>query len=181
MVKGSPHSPLSINHLLLTIRNSLFSFSENLSPVFSVRSPVADPLFTGPMKQHRYEFIFLAGLFGAVYLYGFSFDDFSETELGRLSYLWVAALVFGTHGLIASELNEIVASGQAATVGEAFEVRKKMEDRSFLSKMASVMMPSFRLLTAASDRKRPFFSAVLAAVLWTAGLAFFFEAIFPFL
>ena len=68
------------------------------------------------MKQHLYEFIFLAGLFGAVYLYGFSFDDFSETELVRLSYLWVAALVFGMHGLIASELNEIVASGQAATI-----------------------------------------------------------------
>ncbi len=131
------------------------------------------------LSKHHYEIIFLAGLFGAAYLYGFSFDDFSETALVRLSYLWVAALVFGTHGLIASELSEIVASGQAATIKEAFEVRKKMEGRSFLSKMASVMMPSFLLITAASDRKRPFFSAVLATVLWIAGLAFFFEAIFP--
>ena len=165
----------------MTIRNFLFLFSENLSPIWSVRGSVADHLFTGPMKRskHRYEFIFLAGLFGAVYLYGFSFDDFSETALVRLSYLWIAALVFGTHGLIASELSEIVASGQAATIKEAFEVRKKMEGRSFLSKMASVMMPSFLLLTAAGDHKRPFFSAVLATVLWIAGLVFFFEAIFP--
>ncbi len=131
------------------------------------------------MKQHRYELIILAGFFGAVYLYGVAFNDFSETELVRLSYLWIAALVFGTHGLIASELNEIVASGQAATIGEAFDVRKKMEGRTFLSKMASVMMPSFRLLAAANDPKRPFFCAVLATVLWIAGLAFFFEAIFP--
>ena len=131
------------------------------------------------MTQRIYELLFLAGLFGAVYLYAFAFDDFSETELVRLSYLWVAALVFGTHGLIASELNEIVAAGRATTTKEALAVRKKMEGRSFLSKMVSVMMPSFLLVTAAGSRQRPFFTAVLAAVLWIAGLAFFFEAIFP--
>lgn len=131
------------------------------------------------LSQRLYEVLFLAGLFGAVYLYVFAFDDFSETALVRLSYVWIAAVVFGTHGLIASELNEIVEAGEAATIGEAFAVRKKKAGRSFLSKMASVMMPSFLLVTAAGGRKRPFFSATLATVLWIAALAFFFEAIFP--
>ena len=130
-------------------------------------------------SKRLYELIFLAGLFGTVYLYAFAFDDFSETELVRLSYLWVAALVFGTHGLIATELDEIVTAGRAETTKEAFEVRRKMGGRSFLSKMASVMMPSFLLVTAAGSRQRPFLTAVLATVLWIAGLAFFFEAIFP--
>ena len=126
-----------------------------------------------------YEGIFLAGLLAAVYLYGMAFDDFSETALVRLSYGWVAALVFGTHGLIACEVKDTIASGHAATTREALTIRKETPNRSFPSRLASVMLWSFLLTTSVSDRRNPFLSAVLATMIWTAVLVFFFEAIFP--
>ena len=130
------------------------------------------------LSQRVYEFSILIGLIAAIYLYGFAFDDFSETELVWLSYGWIAALVFGMHGVIACELNEIIAAGKAETEGEALRVRREAKDRSLFSKLSSVMIWSFMLTTAATNR-RPFLSAVLATVVWMALLAFFFEAIFP--
>ena len=130
-------------------------------------------------SKNVYELFLVIGLLSALYLYVIAFDDFSETELVRLSYGWIAALIFGTHGLIGVELNEIVASGRAASFREALEVRRETKDRSIFSKAASVMLWSYLLITAASEHKRPFLSAVLATVIWIALLAFFLEAIFP--
>ena len=129
-------------------------------------------------SKHVYEAAILIGLAAAVYLYGFAFDDFSETDLVRLSYGWFAALIFGTHGLIASELKEIFEAGQAETTREAIGIRKKTENRPVLSKFASLMLPSYLLMTTAANRSS-FLTAVLATVIWIALLAFFFEAIFP--
>ena len=130
------------------------------------------------LSKHVYEAAILIGLAAAVYLYGFAFDDFSETDLVRLSYGWFAALIFGTHGLIASELKDIFEAGQAETTSEALSVRKKTENRSILSKLATVMLPSYLLMTTATNRN-PLLTAILASVIWIALLAFFFEAIFP--
>ncbi len=131
------------------------------------------------LQKHLYELLFLAGLFAAVYLYGFAFDDFSETELVRLSYLWIGALVFGVHGLIASELDEIMAAGHAETIEDALRVRAETKGRSLLSKLASAMLLSFRGVRALFGGRSPFLQTVAATVLWLAALAFFFEAIFP--
>ncbi len=131
------------------------------------------------LQKHLYELLFLAGLFAAVYLYGFAFDDFSETELVRLSYVWIGAIVFGAHGLIAWELREIMAAGQAETPQEALRVRSKTEGRSLLSKLSSSMLWSFLGVRALFGGRRPVLLAVAATLIWLAGLAFFFEAIFP--
>ena len=173
MVNVEPHSQLAIHY-------SLFAPRLEPSAVLLVKNIASTTLSTCLMKRskHVYEFAILIGLVAAVYLYGFSFDDFSETELVRLSYGWFAALVFGTHGLIACELKEVFDAGEAETPREALRVRRQTKNRSLLSIFASVALPSFLLITSATDR-RPFLTALLATVIWIALLAFFFEAIFP--
>ncbi len=130
------------------------------------------------LSKHVYEVFILIGLAAAVYLYGFSFDDFSETELVQLSYGWIAALAFGTHGLLACELKEIFDAGQAETTGEAIRVRRKTKNRSLLSIFATVVLPSYLLITTATSRN-PLLIAVLATVIWVALLFLFLEGIFP--
>jgi hypothetical protein len=131
------------------------------------------------LSNRFFELCMLLGLLGAIYLYGFAFDDFSETDLVRVSYLWVAAIIFGTHGLLAHEFKTIRASGRAETTPDVLDVRKKAENRSLFSKVATAMLWSFLLTTTEATRAQPIRSAALATVIWVAGLAFFFEAIFP--
>ncbi len=130
-------------------------------------------------SKRVYELVMLAGLAAAVYLYAFHFDDFSETALVRISYLWIGALAFGGHGLLAGELNAIIEAGQAETRMEARQVRARQEGRSLLSRFATLWMLSYLLITPSKGRSRPFLTALLATVLWLAVLAFFLEAIFP--
>ena len=131
------------------------------------------------LSKRVFEFAILIGLVAIIYIYSFAFDDFSETELVRLSYLWFSACIFGTHGLISYELKALVDSGQAETARDALKVRSQNKERSLFSKVSSLMLWSFMLITAATDRRRPFLSAVLATIIWILLLAFFFEAIFP--
>ena len=131
------------------------------------------------LPKRVYEFAILLGLIAAVGIYGFGFDYFSETELVQLSYLWIAALAFGAHGLIASELSEIIEAGQAETTSEALGVRGKNKNRSLFSKFSTLLLPSFLLITAPTNLRNPILIAVLATVIWLMLLVFFFEGIFP--
>lgn len=129
--------------------------------------------------KHIYELLLLAGVSGAIYLYAFAFDAFSETELVRLSYLWIVALIFGSHGLIASELNEVVATTEASTLKEALPLWRKLPERSFFSKLAGLFQFSFIPTLALAGGRQPFLIALMAVLFWIAGLVFFFEAVFP--
>ena len=129
--------------------------------------------------KHLYEFFFLAGVFGAVYLYAFHFDDFSETELVRVSYLWIAALVFGAHGISATEVKALMDAGQAETYHAAITARGKQENRSFLSRLAGVFLPSYLGIMALFKMKQPLLVALTAVVGWIFVLFLFLEGIFP--
>ena len=131
-------------------------------------------------SKRLFEFFILAGLIAALYLYAFAFNDFSETELVYLSYAWIGALVFGTHGLLGYEFSQVLTDGEAAKpLGEILTARRQLPDRSFFSKVATLFLWSFLLTTPASTRHRPLACALLATVIWVAGLMFFFEVIFP--
>ena len=52
-----------------------------------------------PLKK-IYQIAIIAGITLAVFLYGFAFDNFSETELVRLAYLWLPLIFFGLAGYI---------------------------------------------------------------------------------
>ncbi|MFQ5572376.1 MAG: hypothetical protein ACE5G0_22090 [Rhodothermales bacterium] len=130
-------------------------------------------------SKRVYEGLILAGIFTAIYVYGFAFNDFSETELVRLSYVWIPAIIFGTHGLIATEANEIVEAGRAASHHEAVPLRAHEEGRTLLSRFSSLLLVSYYLVLMIADGRRPVLLALMAAVLWTIALSVFFEGIFP--
>ena len=50
------------------------------------------------MKYRMFEYIGVIGLFLAIELYLTKFDEYSETELVRWSYLWLPMIVFGAVG-----------------------------------------------------------------------------------
>lgn len=129
--------------------------------------------------NHLYEFFFLAGFFGAVYLYAFHFDDFSETELVRVSYAWIAALVFGGHGIIASEVKAVLDTDAAATVNQSITARGKLENRSYLSRLATVFLFSYVGIVSLLKLKQPLPIALVAVAGWIGALFLFLEGIFP--
>ncbi|NRB51476.1 MAG: hypothetical protein HRU41_27640 [Saprospiraceae bacterium] len=53
--------------------------------------------------MQRYFFLgtLISGLLLMFYLYLLHFDDFSETELVRVSYYWLPLIIFGLSGLAA--------------------------------------------------------------------------------
>ena len=126
-----------------------------------------------------YEAFIALGLGAAVYLYVVAFDDFSETALVRLSYVWVGVLAFGLHGRLASELSAAVAAGEAETTRAAVGVIEKKPGRSWFARLSIVALPTLLLFTNEPTRRKPFLAALLVTVLVLATLAFFFEAIFP--
>lgn len=121
----------------------------------------------------------LIGLIVAIYLYGFAFDDFSETELVQVSYIWIAAIIFGTHGLLAYEYAALLTEDETLTTTEVLKQRREQPNRSLFSKISSAFLWSFLLMTTAPSRRRPVLCGLLAVVIWIAGLIFFFEVIFP--
>lgn len=126
-----------------------------------------------------YEAFIALGMGAAVYLYLVAFDDFSETELVRLSYGWIGVLAFGLHGLLASQLSAAVAAGEAETTRAAIGTLEKKPNRSWLARLSLVAFPTLLLFTNEPTRRKPVLAALLATVLVLAALAFFFEAIFP--
>lgn len=52
------------------------------------------------MQRYFYLGTLIGGLLLMIYLYLLHFDDYSETELVKLSYYWSPLIVFGLFGLL---------------------------------------------------------------------------------
>lgn len=130
------------------------------------------------LPKRFYEFLLLLGLVAMIYLYAVAFDDFSETELVQLSYGWLALVVFGAHGLIASEIESLQEAG-GLTYAEARRARGQQPNRSPFSYMATFFMLSFEIVRKLFGARSPLVLAATATVLWLGALFLFLEGIFP--
>lgn len=130
------------------------------------------------LPRRAYEFLFLLGLVAMIYLYTVAFDDYSETELVQLSYGWLALVVFGAHGLIASEIAALQ-EADGLTYAEARRARGQQPRRSPFSYMATFFMLSFEVVRKLFGGRSPFWLATAATVLWLGALFLFLEGIFP--
>ncbi|MEZ5040747.1 MAG: hypothetical protein R2828_12660 [Saprospiraceae bacterium] len=54
------------------------------------------------MQRYVYLGALIGGLLLMFYLYLLHFDDYSETELVKLSYYWLPLTIFGFYGLLAA-------------------------------------------------------------------------------
>ncbi len=130
------------------------------------------------MPKRLYELAFLGGLLLMMYLYLFHFDDFSETELVRISYVWLPAIIFGTHGLIAQAIHALKEADASLDTSGAISAWTKT-DRSIFERLATVFIPSYLGVQALFGGKSPLLLAIAATLIWVGLLIFFFEAIFP--
>lgn len=132
------------------------------------------------LPKRFYEFLFLLGLVAMVYLYTVAFDDFSETELVQLSYGWVGLIVFGAHGLIATEADAILAaSSDTLAYRDALRLRSQQPGRSPFSYMAGFFGLSFAVVHKFVGGRNPLYLAVAATIVWLGLLFLFLEGIFP--
>ena len=113
------------------------------------------------------------GICLAVYIYGFKFDDLSETQLVNLTPAWMFPVVFGIYGFIAQQLIRLVQNGQAETLREAVYVWT----RAFGALGLIPMLPFLMV----ARWQHSLATAFLAALVWAILLAVFFSAVFPHL
>jgi hypothetical protein len=135
-------------------------------------SPVAVP--TGAVEPVALTALYLTGLTGGLtgagLIYLVMFDDFSESELVTITPLWFFPLVFGLYGLVSQRLLRRIATGRAATLGEAARMSIDVAGH-----WAALVLFPFLVLKWRSS----LLVSLAAAVFWAVLLWLFFELLFP--
>ena len=126
-----------------------------------------------------YILLFSAGFFGAVYVYGYHFNDFSETEMVQTSYLWFPAVFGGMFGALADDLRGLVLTGEASSTTEALTKWKSLELPIVYRVLVTPFRPLFFAFIHAFGGRDPRIVAFSAVIMSTGFLILFFEAIFP--
>ena len=112
----------------------------------------------------------LGGLLGAGIVYLVMFDEFDESELVTITPLWFFPVVFGFYGLVSQRLLRRIASGRAATLGEAARI-----SIGVAGPLAGLVLFPFLVLKWRSS----LLVSAAAAVFWAVLLWLFFAAVFP--
>jgi hypothetical protein len=114
----------------------------------------------------------LIGVGLAVYVYLFSFDEFSETELIELTPFWLLPIVFGLYGFTAEAVLNMLDRGEATTVAAAALIFSNA-----IPLIGIVLLSPLLLIRGSSAVS----IAAGATLVWTALLVAFFALVFPLL
>ncbi len=117
------------------------------------------------------------GIFIAIWVYGVSFDDLSETALINLTPVWYFALIFGLYGYKAERLMTMVVNGEAEDFRDAY--KKWIRELSEISPLVSFSAALFFFPFPIFNRMSPLLTATSGAVIWGILLLVFFNGIFP--
>ncbi|MDX3643202.1 hypothetical protein [Streptomyces sp. MB09-02B] len=98
------------------------------------------------------------------------FDEFSESELVSITPLWFFPVVFGLYGFASQRLLRHIATGRAATLGEA--ARLSIDVAGYWA--ALVLFPFLVLRWRSS-----LLVSLAAALFWAVLLWLFFALLFP--
>ena len=124
-----------------------------------------------------YPALILAGVAAVLYIYGYAFDDFSETELVRITPLWFFAITFGTYGYVAEKMLDRVAAGREPNIAAAY-VNWRAEN--FKAHPMTAMLLSLLLITFTYVKTTSsLLTAFLGSAAWGVLLWIFFTGIFP--
>ncbi len=117
------------------------------------------------------------GIAIAVYIYGFAFDDFSETQLVNLTPLWFFFIIFGGYGYFAEFLMKKIIEGEGTDLPKAYKkwTGKFLARHLFLGLILGILLSPFALIKT----RNSLLIAFLGSVLWGILLLIFFQAIFP--
>jgi len=124
------------------------------------------------MNSPIYTLSIILGIGGAVYLYGVSFDRFSEEELVGFSPFWLLPIIFGLYGFVAEKLLALIEQGEATTIAAAAFIFS-----SALPFIGIILLLPFLLIKGSKSINIAF----LATLFWGGILIVFFLFLFPLL
>lgn len=124
-----------------------------------------------------YPILLFLGIAIAVYIYGFAFDDFSETELVSITPLWFFFIVFGGYGYFAEFLMKRVINGEGKNLNDAYKrwTVKFLKLHLFLGVIGLILLIPFAFIRT----RNSLLIAFAGSAIWGILLLFFFQAIFP--
>jgi hypothetical protein len=124
-----------------------------------------------------YPILLILGIAIAIYIYGFAFDDFSETELVSLTPLWFFFIIFGFYGYFAEYLMKKVISHKGGNLSDAYKrwTVKFLKLHLFLGVLGMIFLLPFAFIRT----RNSLLIAFAGSALWGILLLIFFQAIFP--
>ncbi len=132
-------------------------------------------------KQFRvttlYPILLGLGIAIVVYVYGFAFDDFSETQLVSITPLWFFFIIFGGYGYFAEFLMKRVIDGQGKNLSAAYKkwTAKFLSRHLFIGGILAILLSPFAFI----NTRNSLLIAFLGSVIWGILLLIFFQGIFP--
>lgn len=124
-----------------------------------------------------YPILLFLGIAIAVYIYGFAFDDFSETQLVSITPLWFFFIIFGGYGYFAEFLMKRVIDGEGDNLNDAYKrwTFKFLKFSFALGILAMIVLVPFAFIRT----RNSLLIAFAGSALWGILLLIFFQAIFP--
>ena len=121
------------------------------------------------LKVYNFSIVIAVALIG--YIYGYAFDDFSETELLQATLFWYLPLVFGIYGRTATKIKQSMDRGVS--------LQKQLAKASLIVRFTGlfglVFFFPFFFVSKGSALK----VAVVGTVVWLVLLEIFFVGIWP--
>jgi len=124
-----------------------------------------------------YPILLTVGIGIAVYIYGFAFDDFSETQLVGLTPLWFFFIIFGAYGYFAEFLMKRIITGQGTSIAAVYKSWWSQFLRRHL--LGGMILGIFLSPFALIKTRNSLLIAFVGSILWGILLVIFFKGIFP--
>jgi len=124
-----------------------------------------------------YPILLALGILIAIYIYGFAFDSFSETQLVSITPLWFFFIVFGGYGYFAESMMKRIVEKGEQNLSQAYKkwVGGFLHAHLFLGLMAVIILSPFAFIKT----RNSLLIAFAGSAMWGILLLIFFQAIFP--
>ena len=124
-----------------------------------------------------YPMLLGAGLTMVLYIYLFAFDDFSETEMVRITPVWFFFIIFGLYGYFAEFMMNRVIVGKGKDISAAYHkwLSVFLKGHIFLGFILMIILFPFSFIKL----RNSLLIAFIGSVIWGILLFIFFAAIFP--
>ena len=121
------------------------------------------------LKVYNFSIVIAVALIG--YIYGFAFDDFSETELLQATLFWYLPLVFGIYGRTATKIEHSMDRGVS--------LQKQLATTSLIVRFTGLLGVVFFFPFFFVSKGSALKVAVVGTVVWLVLLEIFFVGIWP--
>ena len=124
-----------------------------------------------------YPMLMGAGFTIIIYIYIFSFNKYSETEMIHITPVWFFFIIFGIYGYFAENMMNRIIMGEGKNISEAYRNWQEsfLRKHIFSGLALMIILFPFTFMTF----RNSLLIAFLGSVIWGVLLLFFFRVIFP--